>query len=131
MSNNRRYNFLLADDDREDQEILIEAILQLKPDTIINTVFNGQQVLDQLDSTTPEEWPNLIILDFKMPKLNATEVLERIVQVDVPKVVWSTSTQPEHINRCMELGALHYFVKPNSRLELNEMVQELFHICCG
>ena len=121
----------MADDDREDQEILIEAILQLKPDTIINTVFNGQQVLDQLNSTTPEDWPSLIILDFKMPKLNATEVLERIVEVDVPKVVWSTSTQPEHINRCKELGALHYFVKPNSRLELNEMVQELFHICCG
>lgn len=129
MSNT--YKILLADDDSEDQEILIEAILQHQPDTAISTVFNGQQVLDYLAARAPEEWPGLIILDYKMPVMNATEVLEKIQGLNIPMVVWSTSSQPEHIQRCRQLGAASYFIKPNNGPELDLMVQELFRICCG
>lgn len=129
--NERMFKFLLADDDREDQEILMEAILQEQPTTQINTVFNGQKVLDYLAERAPVEWPSLIILDYKMPVMNGREVLEKIQQVNIPKVVWSTSSQPEHMQLCRELGAVKYFIKPNNRPELQAMVQELFRICEG
>ena len=127
----RMLKFLLADDDRDDQEILMEAILQEQPDTQINTVFNGQKVLDYLAERTPAEWPSLIILDYKMPVMNAQEVLEQIRHVAVPKVVWSTSNQPELMQMCQQLGAARYFIKPNNKPELNAIVQELFRICSG
>lgn len=129
--NQRMYKFLLADDDRDDQEILIEAILQEQPATQINTVFNGQKVLDYLADHTPAEWPSLIILDYKMPVMNGKEVLEKIQEVNIPKVVWSTSSQPEHMQLCQELGAVRYFIKPSSKPELDAMVLELFRICGG
>lgn len=131
MNQSMQFKFLLADDDRDDQEILMEAILYEQPETQINTVFNGQQVLDYLAERVPAEWPSLIILDYKMPVMNAKEVLENIQQVNIPKVVWSTSSQPEHMQLCQQLGALKYFIKPNNRAELKVMVQELFRICGG
>jgi CheY-like chemotaxis protein len=131
MNQSTKIKFLLADDDRDDQEILIEAILEEEPDTKINTVFNGQQVLDYLAERSPDNWPSLIILDYKMPVMNATEVLEKIQEVKVPKVVWSTSNQPEHMLTCRQLGAVEYFIKPNNRPELKAMVQELFRLSSG
>lgn len=125
------FKFLLADDDSDDQEILMEAILQEQPDTEINTVFNGQKVLDYLAERVPAEWPSLIILDYKMPVMNAREVLEQIQDIKIPKVVWSTSNQPEHMYLCEQLGAVKYFIKPNNRPELNAIVHELFRICEG
>lgn len=127
----RMFRFLLADDDRDDQELLMEAILQEQPYTQINTVFNGQKVLDYLAERVPAEWPSLIILDYKMPVMNAREVLEKIQDVKIPKVVWSTSNQPEYMYLCQQLGAVKYFIKPNNRPELTAMVQELFRICGG
>ncbi|SFW86997.1 CheY chemotaxis protein or a CheY-like REC (receiver) domain [Chitinophaga sancti] len=129
MDQRMQFKFLLADDDRDDQEILMEAILQDHPDTQIHTVFNGQKVLDYLAERTPAEWPSLIILDYKMPVMNATEVLERMQHINIPKVVWSTSNQPEHMQTCRQLGTVKYFIKPNNRAELKAMVQELFRIC--
>lgn len=129
MNQSMKIKFLLADDDRDDQEILIEAILEEEPDTKINTVFNGQQVLDYLAERSPDNWPSLIILDYKMPVMNATEVLEKIQDIKVLKVVWSTSSQPEHMQICRQLGAAEYFIKPNNRPELKAMVQELFRLC--
>lgn len=131
MDQSMQIRFLLADDDREDQEILMEAILHEHPDTQINTVFNGQQVLDYLAERQPDAWPALIILDYKMPVMNAKEVLEKIQHVKIPKVVWSTSNQPEHMQKCRQLGAEKYFIKPNNRPELIAMVQELFRIYRG
>ena len=64
-----------------------------------------------------------------MPFLNAAEVLE-IIQAqnlygDVIKMVWSTSRQPEHINRCLKAGAADYFVKPVDVSELNKIAKTI------
>src|SRR5262245_20778051 len=85
---------LLADDDVEDQEILEDAIKNFEPVTEIKLVANGQQVIEFLHNCRDVDLPSLIILDYKMPILNAAEVLERIHQnirfQSIPKVVWSS-----------------------------------------
>ncbi len=120
-------NFLLADDDPEDQEMLEEAILDADPSIKLHMARNGQQALEYLQSCTDNsELPCFIILDYKMPVFNAVEVLERIcVQprlVVIPKVVWSTSNQPEHVKQCLQKGALEYFVKPSQIGELPKSI---------
>jgi CheY-like chemotaxis protein len=111
-------NILIADDDPEDQELLKEALLEQSPDTSLQVVGNGQEVLSYLSACADVDLPCLLVLDFKMPVFNAAEVLERL-QKDaryrpIPKVVWSTSNQPEYINSCLEKGAAEYFTKPNN-----------------
>jgi CheY-like chemotaxis protein len=124
---------LLADDDPEDQEILEDMLIELQPSVVIRKVDSGKQAVDFLLSCPENALPGLIILDYAMPVYNAVEVMEHIarrsVLQSVPKVVWSSSRQPEHVKTCMAKGALSYFVKPNKMAELTEIAKQMLAIC--
>ena len=125
-------SILLADDDPEDQDILKEYLLEENPGLSIHCVFNGKEVISRLNSSTEDELPSLIILDYKMPILNAVQTLEQIGENErysaIPKVVWSTSDRDEHKKRCLETGAVHYFSKPISRIELARVASHMLKI---
>src|SRR5688500_8667421 len=129
----RPKTFLLADDDPEDQEMLEESILEADPEVRLHKVMNGQQVIEYLESCGDSELPCFIILDYKMPVFNAVEVLEVIHSQprlhNIPKVVWSTSNQPEHVKACLQKGAIEYFVKPSRIGELAGITKRMLHIC--
>ena len=124
---------LLADDDPEDQEILEDMLVKLEPSIGIQKVDSGKQAVDFLLSCPVNELPSLIVLDYAMPVFNASEVLDHIGRKSalllIPKVVWSSSRQPEHVKTCMEKGALSYFVKPNKLAELTEIAKKMLSIC--
>lgn len=124
---------LLADDDPEDQEILEDMLLKLEPSVQIQKVDSGKQAVDFLLSCPEIILPSLIVLDYAMPVYNAVEVLEHIGRKSalqpIPKVVWSSSRQPEHVKTCMAKGALSYFVKPNKMAELTEIAKQMLAIC--
>jgi len=124
---------LLADDDPEDQEILEDAITKLDATVEMHKVDGGKQAVDYLLSCPEDKLPSLIILDYAMPVFNAAEVLENIRHKpflhSIPKVVWSSSRQPEHVNPCLEKGALRYFPKPNKMSELTEIAKQMLAIC--
>ncbi|RAJ02346.1 response regulator receiver domain-containing protein [Chitinophaga skermanii] len=125
------FKILLADDDQDDQIILIEALQEAQPFIDIATVFNGKEAIQYLSTLSPSDYPNLIILDYKMPIYNAADVLSKMEPAykGIPTVVWSTSNQSEHIEQCLSLGALKYFTKPSSQPELSQLVSDIFVIC--
>ncbi len=133
LTNTRPRVILLADDDPEDQEMLEEALLAADPGLQLKMVRNGRQAVEYLENLPDSELPDFIVLDYKMPVYNAVEVLEKIrVQPRlnaIPKVVWSTSSQPEHVKSCLENGALEYFVKPAQLSELKEITRKMLRIC--
>jgi CheY-like chemotaxis protein len=120
---------LLADDDSEDRDMLVDALQGVGLPLEIDTVTNGQEVLDYLFNCSENELPALIILDYKMPFLNAAEVLEAIKDdsqyTGITKIVWSTSRQTEHMNRCRIAGAKQYFVKPSAFHELKDIAEAI------
>jgi CheY-like chemotaxis protein len=124
---------LLADDDPEDQELLEDIIKQLDPGAEILKVDSGKQAVDYLLSCPTHRLPRLIILDYAMPVYNAAEVLDNIKTQSrlqsIPKVVWSSSRQPEHVKACMDKGAMNYFVKPNKMSELTDIARHMLLIC--
>jgi len=126
-------NILIADDDSEDLEILTEVFSQLDDHMSIHTVQNGGQVFRYLASTADDDLPCVIVLDYKMPILNAAEVLERIRNDEryshIPKVVWSTSKRQEDINRCLDAGAREYFIKPSRTSDLRRMAGVMLDYC--
>jgi CheY-like chemotaxis protein len=128
----KRY-ILLADDDGDDQDLLTESILQHRPSVLIKTVNNGPQVLAWLDECPDEQLPAMLILDYKMPILNAVQVLDELNAntryTDLPKVVWSTSSNRNHIDECLRKGALKYFPKPNSVTELTVITETILSLC--
>lgn len=123
----------IADDDSEDQEMLIEVIRQLDSTIQVRTAMDGQEALSQITGLGDKEFPDLVILDYKMPYMNAGEVLEALAGEErygrIPKIVWSTSNRPEDVNRCLKAGALHYFVKPSRLSELRNVVRQMLDFC--
>jgi CheY-like chemotaxis protein len=131
----KRY-ILLADDDSDDQDLLTESILLHRPSAQIKTVNNGPQLLAWLDECPDEQLPAMLILDYKMPMLNAAQVLDELNSntrySDLPKVVWSTSSNRQHVDECLCRGALGYFPKPNDLTELAAITVRILSLCeCG
>jgi two-component response regulator ARR-A family len=125
-------NILLADDDSEDQEILKEALLAVNPALAIHCVMNGKEAISYLENCPAGELPSLIILDYKMPLMNAVETLETLKEnmgyTGITKVVWSTSDQSEHKKRCLENGAIRYLVKPGNPTDLALLTRQLLDL---
>ena len=123
----------LAEDDIDDQELLVEAFAQLDNTISVTTVNNGKKALSFLDNLSHEENPCLIVLDYNLPELSGAEILERLNRMkrfeEVTKVVWSTSNSPVYEQLCLELGAKAYLVKPNDILGINRLAELMLQLC--
>ncbi|MCW3118762.1 MAG: response regulator receiver protein [Chitinophagaceae bacterium] len=121
--------FLLADDDPEDQELFKEVILEMLPQSNVQVVANGKEVIEYLTNCDDSELPGLILMDYNMPKGNGAEILDILnLQLrinNIPKIVWSTSGSEDQINDCISKGAKAFFVKPNNFSQLKKMIIQI------
>jgi len=74
-------------------------------------------------------FPQALILDLKMPRMNGFDVLswmrENPFQAVTPTIVFSTSNEPSDIKRAYQLGANTYFRKPIGYDELTSLLGKL------
>ena len=119
----------MADDDPDDLHTFLQGFIEENPYTSVQTVTDGQQLIEFLDGRDSDELPALILLDYKMPGLSGPEILQILASnpkyAHIPKVVWSTSQRSQDIQTCVRLGAAGYFPKPASSSELNGLIQKI------
>ena len=123
---------LLADDDPEDREMFVDRFHLYRPTVPVECLDSGYAVLDWLEKCSPDQLPDLILVDYKMHGMTGTEVL-RTIQHDerflhVPKIVWSTSNNSKYIDECLQNGARKYFTKPSDMQEFDKMINYLGHL---
>jgi CheY-like chemotaxis protein len=124
--------FLIADDDPDDQFMLqdmIEAISSENAET--RFVENGVeliQFLKQLNGSS--SWPNLVILDLNMPKMDGRQALDEIKSdpklAAIPIVVMTTSQVDEDIHYCQQAGVNGYYQKPSSISDLRDIITHIY-----
>jgi CheY-like chemotaxis protein len=124
---------LLADDDPDDQMLIADAFTAIDTTLYLNVVGDGHAVLDYLQKLSSEQFPCLIVLDYNMPGLNGLEVL-RLLRGDsryknIPKVILSTTDNPQFVKECMNNGADKYLIKPVSYQSLVGIARELMEWC--
>lgn len=124
---------LLADDDVDDQWFFANFLKQRPDIEILPSMTNGSELLEYLDKLPGEEnFPDLIILDQNMPKLNGAETLsalksnERYNKINV--VVYSTYTDKKLIEECTDLGAALVLAKPVSFEGYNLMISNVLTV---
>ncbi len=120
---------LLADDDPDDQEMLVERFRRKNPEVVFRSVANGYEALDYLRNCPDKDLPGLIVLDYKMPGITGVEVL-KVIHLEqrlrhIPKVVWSTSSNREYIDKALNSGADLYFTKPADMPSFDKLVAKL------
>jgi len=116
-------DILLVEDNITDAELTIR---ELKKHNMANNLFhvrNGEEALDFIFATGKfaatrniQYPPKVILLDIQMPKVNGIEVLAKIRSDDrtrvTPVVILTSSKENPDIQKCYDLGANSYIVKP-------------------
>ncbi|MBI3885801.1 MAG: response regulator [Opitutae bacterium] len=114
-------DILVADDDENDRRLTLAALDELGAELEVRTVRDGAELLDYLrregdfKDRSPGN-PALLLLDLNMPRVDGWEVL-RTIKSDpalkaIPVVVFTSSSRDRDVERCYQLGANAYVVKP-------------------
>jgi DNA-binding response OmpR family regulator len=128
---------LIAEDDEDDQFLLISAFKEILSDVELIFVENGIELINhfkKFDQGLVTKLPSLMIVDLNMPKKNGKEAIKELLDKsyfrNFPTIVFSTTGNEIEKSRCRELGIDDFFVKPsnyNSLLNIvshfKEMVQ--------
>lgn len=122
---------LLADDDEDDRLFFKDAIEELKVRTVVNTVNDGVQLMEYLN--TPDvQLPNVVFLDLNMPRKDGMECLREIRSdarlKDLSIAIYSTSSSEEDIEETFVRGANIYIKKPNDFAALKKILAEVISL---
>jgi two-component system response regulator len=123
---------LLVEDDPGDALMTREAFAQAGKGSRFHVLPNGRlalQFLRRAGEFAAVPVPGLILRDLSMPGLPGLEVLAR-VRADpglagIPLVVLTSSRLPRDAERCRELGADDYIVKPLDFDGFTAMIQRV------
>lgn len=100
---------LIVDDGRDNREFLVEIVL--KPNGFITL-----EAADGFEGLTMalKHRPDLILLDFQMPRLNGRQVLEKMQEnnVDIPVILMTLHGSEEIAIEVYRLGVRDYVKKP-------------------
>lgn len=112
----RRYTginrILIIDDDRDDFELIYEAMQEIDPKIQLEFVYRFQDADEYLTKDI-----DLIMLDLNMPLCDGFCWLRSIREdkgIALPVVIYTNSQSPVHMMRAYEEGADLYFNKPES-----------------
>jgi len=117
------YRIVLADD----HVILrqgLRMILEQKPDLqVIGEVGDGLELLDLLDTLTPQ----MVILDISMPKLRGIEATRRIKMIypDVKVLILTMHKSQEYLDHALCAGADAYLLKEDANTELFSAIERV------
>ena len=104
---------LIVDDDLALVDVVDFTLRRAGFTTVL--AHDGATALSRWES----ESPDLIILDWNLPKLNGLEVCRRIrAQADTPIIILSVRSAEDDVVKGLEIGADDYIVKPFSPRQL-------------
>ena len=122
----KHIRIVLADDDEDDRELFEMAVKELTETAKVTLIINGDELLKYLDENKK---PDILFLDLNMPLKSGIECLEIIRTNDrfkkLPIIILSTSSAKRDIDKCYELGANFYIVKPFSHTELSSIIKKI------
>lgn len=113
---------LVVDDDRDTRDLL-QAALEQRGFTVVLTSSGKRAVM-----LARQEFPDLILLDLKLPGMDGYEVLQRLKAAsdtaDIPVVVITGSLTDEEVKqkKVLSLGAARFLTKP---FAVDELVAEI------
>jgi CheY-like chemotaxis protein len=124
---------LVAEDDKEDQEILLFAFSKITDNHHLKMVENGRELMDSLSAMEDHELPCLIVLDYNMPELNGKQTL-KLLQLqlrykEIPKIIFTTSKSQFERLDCLSIGANDYLIKPADLNDIINSARQMLNHC--
>lgn len=130
-----RVDILLVEDNPSDAELTLRALKKNNIASKILVVTDGAMALDFIFHTGayagrgPKNYPRIILLDLKMPKVNGIEVIRKIKSdkntKSIPIVVLTSSEEEKDVTESYALGVNSYIVKPVEFDKLTKVVADV------
>lgn len=120
---------LLIDDDKDECELVGDALAHQKIENKLICFANGKEALAFLQSTGVK--PFLILTDINMPVMGGLKLRQKIQEDEelkkkaIPFVFLTTSATQHAVNLAYEMCVQGFFEKPNSFEELAKLLNEL------
>lgn len=113
----RTLNVIMADDDRNDQLLMVMAAEEAGHPIDFRFVDDGTDLMIHLSRITAlSDLPDAIVLDLRMPRMDGHRTLDRLqahsVFWQIPVIVFSTSTRHRDMSLSLDLGARAFETKP-------------------
>lgn len=122
---------LLADDDEDDRLFFKDVFDELKINTIVNTVNDGEELMKYL-SRNNHVLPHILFLDLNMPFKSGLECLAEIKKMDhlreMAIAIYSTSASEKEIEETFVNGANIYIKKPSDFGTLKKVLADVITI---
>ncbi len=126
---------LLVEDNPDDEVLALRALKKAQTKNNVVVTRDGQEALDYIfgkgkySGRNPNETPQVVFLDIKLPKLNGLEVLKNIREDErtalIPIVLLTSSDEERDMVDGYKLGANSYINKPVDFDEFIEQVKVL------
>jgi DNA-binding response OmpR family regulator len=126
---------LLVEDDPDDEALTMRELRRQNVANEIDVVRDGAEALEYLFGTgayegrDPSQYPTLMILDLKLPKVDGFEVLRQVRADERTKlmavVVLTSSDEERDRLESYSLGANSYVRKPVAFDDFREAVRQL------
>ncbi len=126
---------LLVEDSPDDELLALRALKKGAVQNRVVVVHDGAEALDYLFATgifsgrDPEDLPEVVLLDLRLPKLDGLEVLRSLRANErtrlLPVVVLTTSDEESDIVTSYSLGANSYIQKP---VDFNQFIEAVQHL---
>ncbi len=117
---------LIVDDDRFNLDLLEQELTE--QGYIIERASNGAEGLEKVESFRPD----VILLDYMMPRMNGIEVVKRLKRDEryksIPVVLLTAKGSQEDKVEGLDAGADDYVVKPFDAIELLARVRSMMRI---
>jgi CheY-like chemotaxis protein len=120
---------LLIEDDLDDIELLEDALKTHGEPYSMETLNDGSAALDYIGSGSSR--PDIIILDFNLPKVHGREVVLGVKSSDfstIPLVVLTTSSAKEDMDFAYSQGVDKFFTKPTTLADFAKMVESILSL---
>jgi len=127
---------LLVEDNEDDIELVLRT---LRKNNLANKVVvarDGQEALDYIFGKEQEDYqisnyPYMILLDLKLPKVNGLEVLKILKNNEktkqIPVIMMTSSTEEVDMIESYKLGVNSYINKPVNFIDFAKTISELGH----
>ncbi len=114
---------LLVEDDADDREFFLDALLGIENIIVYDVVENGHDALLILKSH--RVYPDIIFMDINMPVMNGIECLREIIRnpltSKIPVVMLSTNS--DQMAMAGEIGARVFLMKPVNQVDLQDQIR--------
>lgn len=127
MNVNRIYNILLVEDDDIDVENVNRGFQKTNINNPLFVAKDGIEALEQLEKGI--EFPLLILLDLKMPRMGGLEFLQRIRSdlcwQRIPVVVFTSSKDEKDLVEAYKFNVAGYVIKPIAFCDFVEVLTKI------